>query len=166
MISSRNSEITLRRLIIAALVVMAGVSCAHKPSKAPAPQAQQEPRFDCIAEVVEVKQEAWQVRSATYSTNDTVWQGVLVISLRLISPVKRAGEVYTLGVVEEREIVIGGKSLAQGDSIRFTATESVLERWLVPEVFSNLEDVARSGEKGTGETTRASSGPRTPSASN
>lgn len=158
MISLRNSESTLRRLIIAALVVLAGVSCAHKPSKAPAPQARKEARFDCVAEVVEVKHEAWQVRSGTYSTNDTVWQGVLVISLRLISPAKRAGEVYTLGVVEEREIVIGGKSLKQGNAIRFTATESVLERWLVPEVFSNLDDVARAVVEADGALPKPSSG--------
>lgn len=139
-----HSEMTtLLRLIIAPLALFVA-SCAHNP----APQVRQEAQFECVAEVVEVKQEAWQFRQGTYSTNDTVWQGVLVISLRMISPAARAGEVYNLGVVEESEIVIGGRNLARGDMIRFKATEGMLGRWIVPEVFSNLEEVARVAENG------------------
>lgn len=138
----------LRQLIFAPLALLV-TSCAHQPAPATASHAQQA-RFECVAEVVEVKQEAWQFRHATYSTNDTVWQGVMVVSLRMISPAVRAGEVYNLGVVEESEIVIGGRALVRGDVIRFKATEGVLGRWIAPELFSNLEEMARSAERSEG----------------
>lgn len=152
----------LSRLMLSSLTLL-GVACAHRPAPTTAPQTRQEPRFDCIAEVMEVKQEVWQFRLPTYSTNDTVWQGALVISLRLSSPAARAGEIYNLGVFEESEIVVGGRSLARGDAIRFRATEGVLQRWIVPEVFSNLEEVARADEKPNGATTGPSAGNSTPS---
>lgn len=139
---SANAEVsTLVRFIVAPLALLVA-SCATKP----APQARREARIDCVAEVVEVKQEAWQVRLSAYSSSDTVWQGTLVVSLRMVSPAGRAGVVYNLGVFAESEIVIGGRSLVRGDRVRFKATEGVLERWVVPEVFSNLEDVARAAE--------------------
>ncbi len=139
----------LLRLIAVPLASLV-TACAHKPMPTTAPQVQQEARFECFAEVVEVKQEAWQFRHATYSANDTVWQGVMVVSLRMISPAVRAGEVYNLGVVEESEIVIGGRALVRGDAIRFKATEGVLGRWIAPELFSNLEEVAQSAERSEG----------------
>lgn len=142
-----NAELCTLVRWIAAPGMLLVASCATNP----APQVRREARIDCVAEVIEVKQEAWQVRLSAYSSSDTVWQGVLVMSLRMVSPAGRAGVVYNLGVFEESEIVIGGRSLVRGDRVRFKATESVLERWVVPEVFSNLEGVARAGESANGQ---------------
>jgi len=104
--------------------------------------------FDCLAAVVDVKHEVWKVRLTSHSYPDSVWQGTLTISLRFLSPAAHAGEVRSLGVYDEREMIVGGRILAPGDTIRFAASAGVLQRSIVPEVFSNLRGVARIEKKG------------------
>ena len=130
-------------LIFAAQMLVLG-SCAHRQSVATLQLVPQEEVFDCVAEVVDVKREAWEVRLSAHSYPESVWQGDLTISLRFLSPVAYAGEIRNLGVYEEREIIIGGKLLSAGDVLRFSASESVLQRAVFPEVFSNLRGVSQT----------------------
>jgi hypothetical protein len=131
------------RLILVSLTPIL-FSCAHRPLGATVDPVRQETMFDCFAEVVDVKHEVWKVRLSAHSYPDSVWQGALKISLRFLSPAAHAGEVRSLGVYEEHEIVFGGRVLAAGDTIRFAASEGVLQRSIVPEVFSNLRGVTRT----------------------
>jgi hypothetical protein len=135
--------VTLKVRLLFGLLTLGFLSCAHQPSASTAKPAPQEAMFDCLAEVVDVKHEVWEVRLTSHFYPATVWQGVLKISLRFLSPLAHAGEIRSLGVYEEREIVVGGRILAAGDTIRFTASDGVLRRSIVPEVFSNLRGVAR-----------------------
>ena len=78
----------------------------------------------------------------------------MAVSLRFLTPAAHAGEFRTLGVYDEREIAVEGGVLAPGEVITFLASESVLQRSVVPDVLSNLRDIKRAPK-----TTRANKAP-------
>ena len=124
---------------------MAG--CAHKSVVSPTATAHVEAVYECLAEIVSVKREPWTIRISSHIRQDDVWQGALTISLRIVSPIERAGEIRSLGAFDEREIIVDGHILAPGDTISFRASESVLQRFVLPEVFSNLREVHLAAKK-------------------
>jgi hypothetical protein len=126
--------------LLASVSLLALASCTHQPSATTSEPSREETLISCVAEIVEIKRAPWVFRLTHI---DTTWQGPLSVSIRLLAPPNRSGERQTLGVYDERELVIGGVFLAPGDTITFRATESVLSHATIPFVFSNLREVAR-----------------------
>ena len=84
----------------------------------------------CVAEVIDVKREPWILSPSHFPQ-------------RFLMPAAQAAELRNLGVYDEREIILGEGPLLPGDTIRFLASDSVLRRATIPDVFSNLREVAR-----------------------
>jgi hypothetical protein len=135
-------NLRLATLLGASLLGLSLASCAHKAEVTSVASAPKEETTPCVAEILEVKKEQWDLRTMG-PAEQVVARGDYQIAIRYLEPTSYAGTVRRMCAYDEREISVAGQLLRVGDRVSFLAPSYVLLQSVAPDTFSNLHEVKR-----------------------